>query len=240
LKTTGAAMQGVWQDATNWLDHYVRGTDNGIQQQDPVRLRDVITNAWNGYPSWDAVGSATAQSLGLAQSFGTIGTGGAPWSRTLLTGVATVADAGPSEIGLSHFLPPTTPKLADIDPNDGLVFGGDALTSAREVSGVPQVHLTVHSSGSTATFFVYLYDVGKLGAARLMTFAPYTVTGANADKSVTVALRPIAWTMSKGDRLAIVIDTVDDRYLSSNAPGSTVTFSSSAADPATASIPFAG
>src|SRR5439155_20039282 len=44
----GAANE-VWQSATRWLDHYVRGVDNGVQNDDPVQLKDVTTNQWHSY-----------------------------------------------------------------------------------------------------------------------------------------------------------------------------------------------
>jgi hypothetical protein len=45
-------------------------------------------------------------------------------------------------------------------------------------------------------------------------------------------MQPISWTVPGGNHLALVIDTVDDRYASLTPKGATVTIGSSAQHPA--------
>jgi len=61
----------------------------------------------------------------------------------------------------------------------------------------------------------------------------------NAGKAVTIPLQPTAWTVPSGDHVALVIDTVDDRYTSLTKKGAKVTAGSDPHHPATLVVPSA-
>ena len=226
LRTAAAARTGVWLDATDWLDRYVRGTANGADAKPPVQVRDVVTGAWHGYPSWPESGAA----LHVALS----------GSHTLQAGVPTVAESGPDEVGVYDYASPVTPALGAIPAGAGAVWPGEPVRADTEVIGAPIAHLTITPSGNDATFYTYLYDVAPDGAATLMTYAPQTVSGtAGTARAVDVPLRATVWTVRAGHHLALVADTVDARFLSANPQGSTVAFSSPAHDPSTLTVPIA-
>lgn len=226
LKAAGAAGSGVWSDATDWLDRYVRGIANGTDAKPPVQVRDVITGAWHGYPSWPGGASALHVALG--------------GSHTLQAGVPTVADSGPDEVGVYDYASPVTYALASLPSTAAALWSGTPLRADTEVSGIPTAHVTITPSGNTATVFIYLYDVGPDGTATLMSCAPQTVTGtAGAARAVDVPLRAIVWTVRARHHLALVADTVDARFLAMNPQGSTVGFTSPAHDPSTLTVPIA-
>jgi hypothetical protein len=56
-------------------------------------------------------------------------------------------------------------------------------------------------------------------------------------RTVDIELEPVVWNVEAGHRLVLVVDTVDPRYLSESALGSTVAFSSPAADPSWLRVP---
>ncbi|MGH3523147.1 MAG: CocE/NonD family hydrolase C-terminal non-catalytic domain-containing protein, partial [Mycobacterium sp.] len=86
-----------------------------------------------------------------------------------------------------------------------------------------------------ASLFAYLYDVDAGGTGRLITTGTVTLTGAGP---ADINLEPISWTVPAGHHVSVVVDTVDPRYLGRSVPGSTVTIGSTAADPATLSVPL--
>ena len=226
LKTAAGAGTGVWRDTTRWLDRYVRGIENGIDSTPAVQVRDVITGAWHGYPSWSAVGTPTT--IALAGSY------------PVQTGIATPADSGPDEVGVYDYANPVVRGLGTLATGAAAQWPAAAVRSDTEVSGTPVAHLTVTPSAGTATFYAYLYDVAPGGTATLMSYAPETITGsAGAAQAVDVALRTTVWTVRSGHHLALVVDTVDARFLSANRPDSTITFSSPAHDPSTLTVPIA-
>lgn len=57
----------VWSDTERWFDHYLKGEDNGIDREQPVRLKSRSTSGYEGYPDWKSV-NATRNKIALAGS----------------------------------------------------------------------------------------------------------------------------------------------------------------------------
>lgn len=235
----------VWDSATRWLDHYVRGVANGVQDEQPIQLKDVTTSAWHAYKDVAALTASTK--LGLGAPAGTPATGQlqqsgtAPWSLRITTGIDTAATSGAVQINNPRFVIPAGVSIAGVNRSAGLVWTGAAAGSPQLISGIPQLHVTVTPSGNAATFFAYLYDVDPVHGGSLVTYAPYSMVGVTPGQpqAVDLSLEAISWTMPAGHHLALVLDTVDARYANRNPVGSSLTFSSSTSDPATFSIPSA-
>jgi putative CocE/NonD family hydrolase len=236
----------VWTDAAAWLDHYLRGTANGIQPEGTVQLEDVRTGLVHSYSSWTAAtGKGTAYYLGAANGDGAadgIASAAATgWRTTIDVGEKSTADSPPIQLGKgSQYRLAGGVPIAGISRTAAAVWEGQAGSAQRLVVGSPTVHLTVTPSATSTTLIAYLYDVDASGAGTLMTYQPYSLVRvpAGAPTSVDIALQPIAWTLPAGHRLSLVIDTVDWRYQSLNTPGSTATFTSPRGDPATLSVPI--
>jgi predicted acyl esterase len=224
--------------AQEWLDHYVKGVANGADHQPEIQLQDVITGKVHTYAAWPSASrriavNAPGDGAGLT-------TGAArPWTAAIAAGTDTVATSGPStSLSTAPYQPPRA-ALTNIDAQHGLVWSGGAFPQPTTMAGTPQLTVDVASSTGAATLFAYLYDVDAGGTGALMSVTPYTVTGARSATRIAFALQPTAWTFAPGHRLALVIDTVDPRWLSAGGPGTTVTLSSTAAAPATLSLPAA-
>ncbi|HLY34396.1 MAG TPA: alpha/beta fold hydrolase, partial [Jatrophihabitantaceae bacterium] len=236
-----------FQTAMHWLDHYVRGVDNGIQDDKPVQLEDVKTRQWHAYGDWAEIGRATRSMLGDANTgalpTGTIDGRATAWSRTIKTGTDTVATSGITQINSPNFILTAGVPISKVNRADAVVWTGATTPAAAVVNGEPHLHITVMTSGASGTFFAYLYDVDPATGGTLMTYAPYSVVGVTpgTPTTVDVDLGATSWTVGAGHHLALVIDTVDGRYFGHNtAPGSTLTFSSSTADPASLAVDVAG
>jgi predicted acyl esterase len=225
--------------AHQWLDHYLKGTANGIDRQDPVQLQDVVTHAVHGFRSWPT--AATALQLGRPNSAGDA-TEGDPqsWTADIDAGADTAARSGPSTITSTAAYQPPRVTLAAVGRDDAYTWTGAPVTQQTTLAGLPRLALTVTSSTGSASLFAYLYDVDPAGTGLLMSVTPYTATSARTPTPVTFPLSPVGWTLAAGHRLGLVIDTMDARWRSVSRPGSTVTLSSSSTAPATLTVPISG
>jgi hypothetical protein len=88
------------------------------------------------------------------------------------------------------------------------------------------------------TLFLYLYDVAPDGTGTLIDQQPYTTSGLSSQAvSRTIPMQPMAWNLPAGDRLSLIIDTVDPRYTSLTPPNTKITVTSNKKDPASFSSP---
>ena len=72
-----------------------------------------------------------------------------------------------------------------------------------------------------------MYDVAPDSTGTLIDEQPYTTSGLRTQPhSKTIAMQPMAWSLPAGDRLTLVVDTVDPRYLSLTPAGTRITVSS--------------
>ncbi|MFI6931189.1 alpha/beta fold hydrolase [Streptomyces sp. NPDC050287] len=220
----------VWTDTERWFDHYLKGTDNGIDREQPVRIKSRSTGGYEGYPDWKSVG-ATRKKLALAGT------------RTIHTNVDSGADGG--VVFLSSILDQVAqlPPIASIPllPRRwAAVWQSEKYASAQQVRGTAKLHTTLTPTEESGTLVAYLYDVGPLGLGKLVSNAPYTFHGRTPGKpfDVDLELFSTAYDVPAGHRLALVTDTVDPLYMEHNPSGARLTFSSPANDPSYVSIPL--
>ncbi|MGB9465885.1 MAG: CocE/NonD family hydrolase [Candidatus Acidiferrum sp.] len=148
-----------------WMDHYLRGLDNGVDREKPVRLFVMGDNAWRDEDSW-------------------------PLTRAKETSYFLNADAPASRMGTlnSALLVPSTrfsefisdPAHPLTDPyttygahdfrafpgrDDVLVFDTPALDAGTEVTGPIRAELFVSADVPDFDLWVRLLDVAPDGAA---------------------------------------------------------------------------
>ncbi|TXS63308.1 CocE/NonD family hydrolase [Streptomyces sp. me109] len=220
----------VWTDAGRWFDHYLRGEDNGIDREQPVRLKSRSTGGYEGYPDWKSVG-ATTRKMALAGT------------TTIHTNVDSGADGG--IIFLSSLLDqvariPPTAAVPLLPRRWAAVWQSERYTDVQQVRGTARLHTTLTPTEESGTLVAYLYDVGPLGLGKLVSNAPYTFHGRTPGQpfGVDLDLYSTAYDVPAGHRLALVVDTVDPLYTEHNPPGAQLTFSSPANDPSFVSIPL--
>ncbi|MEU9900205.1 alpha/beta fold hydrolase [Streptomyces phaeochromogenes] len=220
----------VWTDTSRWFDHYLKGVDNGIDREQPVRLKSRSTGGYEGYPDWKSVG-ATRKKIVLSGS------------TTIRANVNSGADGG------IIFLSSILDQLAQLPPVASIpllprryaaVWQSEKYASAQRVRGTTKLHTTLTSTKESGTLVAYLYDVGPLGLGKLVSNAPYTFHGQTPGKpfGVDLELFSTAYDVPAGHRLALVVDTVDPLYIEHNPTGAQLTFSSPAADQSYVSVPL--
>ncbi|MER5449156.1 CocE/NonD family hydrolase [Streptomyces sp. NPDC002764] len=220
----------VWTDTERWFDHYLKGTDNGIDREEPIQLKPRSTGGYEGYPDWKSVGATRSR----------IALGG---TTTIHTNVDSGADGG------IVFLSSILDQVAQMPPVAAIpllprrwaaVWQSEKYATARQVRGTAKLHTTLTPTKESGTLVAYLYDVGPLGLGKLVSNAPYTFHGRTPGEpfGVDLELFSTAYDVPAGHRLALVVDTVDPLYIEHNPSGAQLTFSSPADDPSYVSIPL--
>ncbi|WP_432842937.1 CocE/NonD family hydrolase [Dactylosporangium sp. CA-092794] len=221
----------AWTSLYRWFDEYLAGTGTGIGAEPPV-----VVKPWNAageqYPSWAALNTSTRR-YGLGQIRWLDGTGllgGAPgggWTKTIPTGLDTIADGGVVLLtnGAAAFtgVPPQV-WLPAVDRLRAGVWAAERPATALRIRGIPRVHLELTGTAAQGTVIAYLYDLDALGNAALITHAPVGWLGtAPGARGVDVALSATAYDVPPGHSLTLVVDTVDPLYYDANAAGGSVT-----------------
>ncbi|MFI8519597.1 alpha/beta fold hydrolase [Streptomyces sp. NPDC085481] len=220
----------TWTSAHRWFDHYLKGADNGVDREQPVRLKPRSDAGYEGYPDWKSVGANQRKFL-LGDS------------EHLWANVDSGANGGIVMLSnlLDQFL--QTPPVASI-PLLPRAFAGvwqsERYSTPQRVRGTARLHTTLTPTAESGTFVAYLYDVGPLGLGKLVSNAPYTFHDKTPGKpfAVDLDLFSTAYDVPAGHRLALVVDTVDPLYIEHNPTGAQLTFSSPAADPSYVSVPL--
>jgi len=230
----------TWDELVAWMRHYLTGAENGADTESPVQLKSQ-RGTWRGYDTWAAVGQPRTSYLSKTNLQTRPAAG---WERRIAAGVPTVADSGVALVSgaLQGLLSiPTGVATPLIDRSFAGVWSGEVYPEGAVVNGSPRLHFTATPSVQDTSLFAYLYDVNALGVGSLISHKPLTLRGATPGKAVDLDLRleATSWEIPAGHHLTLVVDTVDPRYLGRSSAGSSVTFSSPAADPSWLTIPVA-
>ncbi|MGE5279369.1 MAG: CocE/NonD family hydrolase, partial [Deltaproteobacteria bacterium] len=157
-----------------WFDYWLKGKQNGVEKDSPVRIFVMGDNAWRDELHWplqrtqdkslfiDSAGSAnTPHGNGrlLVER---------PGSASIDTYIYDPADPVPSPTGYRFPIPIDQRSLAD--RKDILVYQTEALEERLEVTGNPVVELYASSEAPDTDWFVRLIDVAPDGLARNVSF----------------------------------------------------------------------
>lgn len=233
----------VWSKVHAWFDHYLEGADNGIDTGQPVQIEPVGGGAYEGYPDISDLGTSTTTFQLGAKNW--LGTGSlsvsAPgtWSNSIHVGTGTCAAGGTLEVSglLTQFLDaPPQCWLPIVDRNDAAVWQTNAMNTTEHLRGDASLHLTFTPSASSGTLYAYLYDVNWADNAKLISYLPYTYSGATPGKATSLDAQFLtaAYDIPSGDSVALVIGTKDPLFLDADQSGSTVAFSG----PSSLSLPL--
>lgn len=218
-----AVPPAVCGRAARWLDRYVRG--RGSVTDAPLRLTPRPgVHADEHHRGWRAMARGEFTPAFLP---------GPP--QQVLAGVDSGADAGlpfVSPFADRRGLPPAV-VLPLLPP--GTAARWETTPAHHAVRGAPRLRIRVTPSAGTGTFFAYLYDVGPLGVARLISHAPVSFRDRAAGRPFTAEaeMTATAYDVPPGHRLGLVVDTADPLYAQRNPPGARIAFD----DPGLA-IPF--
>ena len=148
-----------------WMDHYLRGIDNGIDREKPVRLFVMGDNIWRDEDAWP-IARAREQSLYLASK--------TPDSQMGRLENVSSKSAKPDSTFLSDPAHPVTDPFTEYGAHDyrsfagrddDLVFDTEPLAVDTEVTGPIRAEIYPSSDVTDLDLWVRLLDVAPDGAA---------------------------------------------------------------------------
>jgi uncharacterized protein len=173
VQSTGTAKAGersfpdtatIDYDSTvlDWMDHYLRGIDNGVDRRPPVRYYVMGADTWRESPVWPPPSTSTRFYLGEA----------APGRPGLLT------ESPPGATGSSSFVsdplhPVTDPYAEELGAHDYrglsarsdlLTFDTEPLPNDTELTGAIDSRIYLSCDCRDVDLWVRLYDVAPDGA----------------------------------------------------------------------------
>lgn len=167
----GAAADVLAREHFRFFDRYLKGIDNGIEEDDPIYLYTMHGDGWRFEKEWPLTREQRTSLFltpdkQLQHEASTPGT--LPYKADF-THSSTYGDSkGNRWVGIGGRRPSVLPDRAQKD-QQCLTFTGDLLDDALEVTGHPSVQITVSSTEAYGDFFVYLEDVTPTGEAVLVT-----------------------------------------------------------------------
>jgi len=153
-----------------WFDYWLKGEQNGVDQEPPVRIFVMGDNRWRDEPHWPL--QHTKEKILFISSDGRANTprgdGKLAEEKAPLAGadkyVYDPHNPVPTPYGTGRPLPADQRPLAT--RQDILVYQTQPLTERMEVTGNPVVELYAASSAPDTDWFVRLIDVAPDGLAR--------------------------------------------------------------------------
>ncbi|MCG6494133.1 CocE/NonD family hydrolase [Kitasatospora sp. A2-31] len=229
----------AWDSARSWLDQHLRAAP--ADRRRPVDLEVRPTGRHESHPDWQSVATRTDHVTVGADALG--GPAAGEWRRTVLGGLPSGANGGVTllsgAVDQALHQPPTVlvPLLAR--PAAG-VWQSQPYLQGLSVRGAARLHTSVTASGPNGTAVAYLYDVDALGVGRLISHGPQSWTGRTPGVPfpLDVTLFATAYDVPAGHHLALVLGTRDALYGTTTPLGSTVTFTSTPADPSELTLPL--
>jgi putative CocE/NonD family hydrolase len=160
-----------------WFDYWLKGIDNGIMQEPPVRIFMMGDNKWRYEREWPpAQASMTNYYLRAGKA--------EPGAYSLNDGGLSTQSPAANEKADSFRYHPKEPLLTiggdtrfgESGPLDqqsieqrSLTYTTEALAEDLEVAGYPETTLFVSSTGVDTDFVVILTDVSPDGTSRILT-----------------------------------------------------------------------
>lgn len=213
---------GFLQETLRWWDRWLKGLENGIENEPMVQLwlQEPAAPAasyaerpgrWITQPDWPPP-DVDWQCLPLGNgTLGKAGEGSVDVKTPLSLGTMT-GEWNPHGIG---------PELPlDQRPDDALAvcFDGSPLESDLSIVGTPQLRLRIRADQPIATLVARLCAVAPDGASMLVSWGALNLTHRDGhenpealvpghDDDVTITLNAIAQTLAKGSRLRIALST---------------------------------
>ncbi|MBO1417957.1 alpha/beta fold hydrolase [Streptomyces sp. FH025] len=208
---------------TAWFDHFLKnrglkksGTDIGPAFRvtrtggvDSTGFQAVLRGATaDRYPGLNGTGTRSIELTGGEKAVANP-PGGAPPGISTVPGIGALSQAASLGAGLSLDF-----------PGQSAAFDSAPLDRPLHLTGQPTVPVRVTADRPDAVLFAKLYDVGPDGKALLpqQLAAPLRVTGADAGKTVTVALPTVDHTFPAGHRVRLVLASTDLAYASPGEP----------------------
>jgi putative CocE/NonD family hydrolase len=237
---------GLGQLHVAWFDHFLRGADNGVLDEPPVRLYLMGREEYIDEPAWPvpAVDTEFFLRSGPTGSAVSINDGA-------LAATAPGADDAPDRITHDPAAPNRTPPdVADqrVFEAGCLTYTSEPLDADLEVIGTPRLRLYAATDAPDVDWCVRLCDVDPDGKSKLLNTGALKGSHVHSHEA-PIALEPgeiycfeievwqIANLFRRGHRIRIDVSTSDFPFFESNPIGSRNEVFHDAARPSSLAMP---
>ena len=161
--------------AIRWLDHVVKGVENGVRDEKPVRMFAMGANEWREFDHWPPARAVpTKYYLHPGELRNDLPGVDVEPSRYTYDPADPVPTLGGnhsfSDVNIPHIIRPGAVDQRPIECRDDvLVFSTEPLATATEVTGPVRVRLFASSSAKDTDFVARLVDVAPDGTAYNLT-----------------------------------------------------------------------
>jgi putative CocE/NonD family hydrolase len=146
-----------------WMDHYLRGTDNGIEKEKPVRYFVMGDNRWRDSDSWPPAAMDTSYYLESPKSGETGGL--SPHAPTVAKGFSSFL-SDPAKPVMNPYDSSGAHDYREFEKRkDVLVFDTSPLEQNTEITGPIQAHIYLACDCRDTDLYARLLDVAPDGTA---------------------------------------------------------------------------
>ncbi|MGF0315966.1 CocE/NonD family hydrolase [Nocardia fluminea] len=222
--------------AYDWLDHYLNGVDNGIDNDGVVHTETMHSFTVSSFAGSDGWSSNPVRTYHLAAPTSGTGDGAlvldppSDFSQSIGSGDPKIRAV--NQLVMDGFrerlLMPVRHKLAGVDRSAAAVWTSAPLPSPHHIAGFPRIRLTVTPTTKAATVVAYLCDLDVVtGNLKIITHAATTVSNAVPEHPTAVELRLQAtdYRVPVDHRIAVILATEDPLYAGETEPGTVVALS---------------
>lgn len=166
-----AAAFNVFNEEIRWFDHWLKGADNGIEKEPPVRIFVMGANVWRAEKEWPPTRAVKTELFLASGGKANTPAGDGRLERNPSGNTAAdryrydPRDPVPTLWTAAQFTVPADRAPLANRP-DILVYQTEPLPEGIEVTGYPEVTLYAASSAPDTDFFARLIDVAPDGVAR--------------------------------------------------------------------------
>jgi len=161
-----SAMVNAFDHELRWFDHYLKGEDNGIDREAPVRLYYMGANVWRDEQDWPIPGTtftpfylSSGRKVSLEKSSDT---GSDQYLYDPANPVPTIG--GNNCCGSPTLAGPKDQRPLERRP-DVLVYTGEVISAPVAIAGPVKMHLFASTDGRDTDWMVKLVDVYPDGFA---------------------------------------------------------------------------
>lgn len=206
----------IWELTRRWFDYWLKGEENGILSEPPVRLYRPWDGTYSLEEDWPPPGLETAE-FRLRQKDGRLllsPGGGTERAVVKIPGIPVSAVSS----GLPVLrLPALGIPVLGPEREKGLgyvSFTGPPLDGPRELLGAPRLELVVRPLSERLQLNGFLYDVPPAGRPRLITHGTITLEGeAGRERPAVMEMVAAYHLLRTGHRLRLALSCSDPLYV---------------------------
>lgn len=208
----------IWDDTIRWFDYWLYEDNNGIFDEEPISMeRNGRLEFFQDLPRMQNqdVNVNPLNRIQRARDASVIDLDGFIPVRGGRDSGATSGIPILSSIIDAHTPMPIRKKISRVNQNHGAIYQSERLQRSMQLRGMPRVELWLKPKSHHIQLAAYLYQVDWRGWGELLTHGVMSLRNLPQDDEpflVEFDLNTLSENVNRGQRLTLVIDTIDPLY----------------------------